>query len=125
MNSWVDIRLEPLTDTAEDSPIVNDRMGFLLQEISILFDTSYGEVLGDETFGSDFERFIWDLNVSNDTISRYVLDRIMNHTVSGGSFDIHVDTTISYGTESDIIIVKITIRDPQDNTSTNVVYRIS
>lgn len=106
--------------------IITDRIEFLLQEINILFDTSKGEVLGDEEFGTDFEQFIWDLSASNQDISSYVVSSIYNHTTTGSNFNITADTSISYGTESDIIIVKISIQDPMSTSSPiNAIYRIS
>ena len=113
-----------LDDT--DGAVVNDRISFLLQEIGMLFDTSRGEVLGDEMFGTDFEQFIWDLNASNSDISSYVTNAIYSHTTTGGLFNISADTTISPGTDSDIIIVKITITDPESTSGpVNAIYRIS
>lgn len=106
--------------------VVNDRISFLLQEIGMLFDTSRGEVLGDERFGTDFEQFIWDLNASNTDISSYVVNAIYGYTTTGGLFDIGAETTISPGTDSDVIIVKITITDPEsDSRPVNAIYRIS
>ena len=106
--------------------IITDRIEFLLQEISILFDTNKGEVLGNEEFGTDFEQFIWDLSASNQDISSYVVNSIYDYTTTGRNFNITADTSISYGTESDIIIVKISIQDPTTTaTPINAIYRIS
>lgn len=106
--------------------IITDRIEFLLQEISILFDTNKGEVLGNEEFGTDFEQFIWDLSASNQDISSYVVNSIYDYTTTGRNFNITADTSISYGTESDIIIVKISIQDPTTtSTPINAIYRIS
>ena len=51
-----------ITDIAIDDnkKIITDKFDFLLQEIDILFDTSKGEVLGEDTFGTAFENFLWD-----------------------------------------------------------------
>lgn len=106
-----------------DKRIINDKFDFLLQEIEILFDTSKGEVLGEDNFGTEFEDFIWDLNVSNTYISNYVKNKINNYTISGKFFNIDVNTKILRGTESDIILVEIGIKDPESNKSTNLIYK--
>ena len=56
-----------ITDIAIDDSkkIIADKFDFLLQEIDILFDTSKGEVLGEDTFGTAFENFLWDLDINN------------------------------------------------------------
>ena len=38
-------------------------------------------------------------------------------------FDIDVDTKILYGTVDDIIIISITIRDPETNQEKNIIYK--
>ena len=114
-----------ITDIAIDDnkKIIVDKFDFLLQEIDILFDTSKGEVLGEDTFGTAFENFLWDLDINNAQISEYVKNNIINQTVSGKDFDIDVDTKILYGTVDDIIIISITIRDPETNQEKNIIYK--
>ena len=114
-----------ITDIAIDDnkKIIADKFDFLLQEIDILFDTSKGEVLGEDAFGTAFENFLWDLDVNNAQISEYVKTNIINQTVSGKDFDINVDTKILYGTVDDIIIISITIRDPETNQEKNIIYK--
>lgn len=115
---WTDFSLD------EDKKIISsDRFDFILQEISILFDTNPGEVLGDNTFGSNFEEFIWNLKISNTQISEYVKSIIMNQTLTGWYFDIDVDTNILYGTEHDIILVTISIRDPEYDVTQKITYK--
>lgn len=116
--NYIDISIEP------DKKIINNKFDFILQEIGILFDTSPGEVLGEPLFGTDFEKFIWDTNVSNTQISEYILNKINSSTISGSEFNISVNTDILYGTNNDIIIVKIEIKEPQTGESTTVSYKI-
>lgn len=107
-----------------DKKLINDKFDFILQEISILFDTAPGEVLGDPAFGTEFEDLIWDMNISNNEISSYIKDAIIYNTVSGNYFDINVNTNILYGSQNDIIIVSIEIRDPESNDVYNLTYKI-
>lgn len=107
-----------------DKLILNDKFDFLLQEIGILFDTAPGEVLGEPEFGTEFENFIWDLQVSNEEISQYIYNAILEKTTSAINFNIDVETTILQGTQNDIIIVKIDIRDPETQQEQQLTYKI-
>lgn len=115
-----------LTDISidKDKVIINDKFDFFLQEIGILFDTAPGEVLGEPTFGTEFENFIWDLKVSNEQISDYIYSAILTKTTSAQYFNISVDTKILYGTQNDIILVSINIRDKETNEEQQLTYKI-
>jgi len=115
---WTDLSLD------KNKKLINEKFEFLLQEISILFDTNPGEVLGEHNFGTDFEKYIWDLNVSNAEISNYVKRVITTQTISGSLFDISVDTKILYGTQHDIILVTISIRDPETDQVQKITYNL-
>ena len=108
-----------------DNKIITNRFDFILQEISVLFDTDTGEVLGDNEFGTNFENFLWDLSISNSEIPSYVYNKIINDTMSGADFDIGVNTKIvNAGDNGDIILVQITIKDRTSGEATDVTYKI-
>lgn len=108
-----------------DSAVITNKFDFLLQEIDILFDTNPGEVLGDPDFGTDFEKFIWDLSVSNSEISSYVREKIRSNTLSGMDFDITVSTTaVDVNEHGDILLVQISIKDPSTSDAVAVTYKI-
>ena len=93
----------------------------VIQQIEMLFDTSPFEVIGEPHFGSDFERFLWDLNASNYDIEQYIISRIQS-AVDLLGFQVNVHVSLMKGTENDIILADITIsRDGRDYTKT---YRI-
>ncbi len=118
MASYTDISM------TGDNKIITNKFDFLLQEISILFDTAPGEVLGNDEFGTNFENFLWDLSISNSEISSYVRNKIINNTVSGKDFNISVATRIVDAGYGDVILVQVTIKDPSTNESTDVTYKI-
>lgn len=93
----------------------------VIQQIEMLFDTSPFEVLGETGYGSDFERFLWDLNASNYDIEQYIDSKIRSEVDLLG-FQVRSTVTLMNGTENDIILADITIsRDGYDYTKT---YRI-
>lgn len=91
-----------------DNVTLNNERDLILQQIDMLFDTDYNEVLGEYTYGTDFRQFLWDMQKSNDDISSYTRSVISaNVDLMGWSLD--VETTLLHGTENDIILVSITI----------------
>lgn len=118
MKAYTDISL------TGDNKVITNKFDFLLQEISILFDTAPGEVFGNAEFGTNFENFLWDLSISNSEISSYVRNKIINNTVSGADFDISVATSIVDAGYGDVILVQITIKDPSSGEATDVTYKI-
>lgn len=94
----------------------------VIQQIEMLFDTSPFEVIGEPNFGSDFEKFLWNLNSSNYDIENYILSRIQNEVELLG-FSVEVTVGIMEGTENDIILADITIS--RDGNSYAKTYRIS
>ncbi len=119
MGAVVDISLNG------DIPILNKDIECFVQQMCILFDTSEGEVMGFDSFGSDFERFTWDLSVSNTQISAYIRNIINNNIYIANLFDIDIDTSILYGTYGDIILVTIGIIHKETGDAYSSTYKIS
>jgi hypothetical protein len=96
----------------------------VIQQIEMLFDTSPFEVIGEPMFGSDFERFLWDLNASNYDIEQYIVSRI-HSAVELLGFQVDVHVSIMKGTENDIILADIVIsRDGREYTKTYKIDQI-
>lgn len=94
----------------------------VIQQIEMLFDTAPFEVIGEPMYGSDFEKFLWNLNASNYDIENYIRTRIQSEVDLSG-FSVDVTVNLLEGTENDIILADITIsRDGYDYTKT---YKIS
>lgn len=95
----------------------------VIQQIEMLFDTSPFEVLGEPNYGSDFERFLWDLNASNYDIEQYINSKIRTEVDLMG-FQVSSVVTLMNGTENDIILADITIsRDGNAFTKTYKIYQ--
>jgi hypothetical protein len=93
----------------ENSIFVDDDLDLILQQIDILFDTHIGEVLG-EFYGSDFEKYLWDLNISAADISEYVEDIITTY-INLFDYTLSVDTQCFQGTQNDIILITISLKN--------------
>lgn len=88
--------------------LITKERDLILQQVDILFDTDECEVFGEEHYGCDFRRFLWDLKISNSQISEYTENLIMSNVDLLG-WELDVDTTILEGTNNDIILITITI----------------
>lgn len=94
---------------------------FVLQQIDILLDTDKSEVLGEPRFGSDYDKFLYELNISNTYIENYIYNNITeNVDLMGWELSIHVDLMV--GTKTDIILVEISVS--KNNDVFSKVYKI-
>lgn len=94
---------------------------FVLQQIDILLDTDKGEVLGEPRFGSDYDKFLYELNISNTYIENYIYNNITeNVDLMGWELSVHVDLMV--GAKTDIILVEISVS--KNNDVFSKVYKI-
>jgi hypothetical protein len=91
-----------------DAVFLQNDLDLVLQQIDMILDTDPGEVLGQYIYGSDCEKFQFDLTASATTISNYVSSVITNNIDPLG-FQISINTDIMYGTLNDIIIIHINL----------------
>lgn len=96
--------------------IIDDMIDAAIQELDILFGTEETELLGDFTYGVNFEQFLWKLNPSIGEVNSYIKDKILEFTTFCRVLNISVDTAIEMGTIRDIYVVKIEIKDENNKT---------
>ena len=106
---------------SKDKTVLSDKFDILLQEIDALFDASKGDLCGKMEYATDFERYLWNLNISTGTISNYVETTIKEKCDADG-LTVSASTSAGYGTETDIILIDITVSD--DTNSVDKHYRI-
>lgn len=94
----------------------------VIQQIEMLFDTEPFDVIGEPTYGSDFDKFLWNLTASNYDIENYIRSRI-TYEVDLLGYDVDVVVGIMEGTENDIILVDITIS--RDGYNYSKTYKIT
>lgn len=108
-------------DLNNNGIVIENDVDLVLQQIDILFDTSPREVLGDEDFGTEYDKCLYDLNMSNDELRRRVETDLRSIDLLG--FEYHVDVHMLRGTEQDIALVEINLI--QDGVKYNRIYKIS
>lgn len=103
------------------SPTVQSDIDVLLQEIDILFDTYKDEVFGQVGFGTDYERCLYDLQLSNTALEEKVRADLNSIDLRGYSPAVRV--YLLQGTEKDIALIDISLR--KENKEYNKTYKIS
>jgi len=92
---------------SEGAPIINDNVSLIIQQIDTLFDTAYREVHGAPYYGTRYDEFLYNMNMSNDAIAYQVECDLADINLFG--FIPTVNVTILEGTINDIILISITL----------------
>jgi hypothetical protein len=100
--------------------VKNGDVDLIMQQIDMLFDTTPREVLGHEDYGSDYDKFLYDLKLSATAIEQVVLSDLRSLQLF--NFTPSVKVYILQGTENDIILVNITLT--RQGESYNKSYKI-
>ena len=96
-----------------DAPILEHDVDMVLQRIDMLFDTDYHEVLGDNIYGSDYRKYLYNLTASNAAIEDYTLRNIIDNVDLMG-FSVDVSVNILLGSQNDIILITINLSKEGD-----------
>lgn len=108
-------------DLKNNKPVQNNDIYLVLQQIDLLFDTKPKEVLGDENFGTNYDKYLYDLNISNESIRYSVLSDLNSLDLLG--FEPEVEVYLLQGTEHDIALVTISLS--RDDEYYQKIYKIN
>lgn len=86
-----------------------------IQELDILFNTVPTELLGDTTYGSNFLQFLWSLTPMEESITRYIYERIAGYTVYASSLKKEVNVTKYDDVNETVYVIEISLFDENDN----------
>lgn len=92
--------------TAGEAIITSD-IDNLLQSINVLFETSYDELIGNLSFGTDYHQYLYEVKADAESISQQVLKDLYSLDLKG--YEPQVNTLILQGTEQDIIVIEINL----------------
>ena len=68
-----------------DDIILTNELDAALQELDVIFNTDLTEVLGESSFGSKFESFLWELTPDTNRLKTYMIEKI-NQTYYASRF---------------------------------------
>lgn len=108
-------------DLNGNNPINNDDISLILQQIDILFDTAPKEVFGAETFGTRYDKYLYELKLSNESIKQNILTDLYSLELFG--FTPTVNVHLLQGTEQDIALIEIELN--REEESYTKIYKIS
>lgn len=100
---------------------LNREIDIILQQIDLLFDTNRKEVLGSEEFGTQYDRYLYNLKISNEGLRQEVLRDIKSLELF--DFEPYVEVYLLQGSEQDIALINITLK--RDNEKYEKTYKIS
>lgn len=103
-----------------NSASVSSQKDLIIQQIDILFDTDYKEVLGSDEFGTQYDDYLYRLNLSAEDIKYRVLNDLYSIELFG--YIPNVEVFLLQGTEQDIALIKITLSN--NNHSFEQIYKI-
>ena len=100
-----------LTDNLFTESVIEEA----IQELAILFNTVPTELIGDTTYGSNFLQFLWSLTPMEESITKYIYERIAGYTVYAASLKKEVNVTKYDDVNETVYVVEITLFDENDN----------
>lgn len=105
-----------MLDLSLDNKIfINTELDAALQELDILFNTEYTELIGYPHFGTAFEQFSWHLNPEISQIETYIYDKI-SETFFLSNMNVSVNVSTEMGLSRLIYNVKINVTDSSGNS---------
>lgn len=104
-----------------DDIIVSNNLICVLQQIDILFNTEPCDVLGDNSFGSNYDKYLYTLGISNSALETKILKDINNLDLCGLTASVTVN--IVEGTQRDIAFIDITLSGSYENYNKTYVIK--
>ena len=104
----------------DGDPTINDDADIIKQQIAILFSTKPGDLMGDLTYGCDYERYLYDLKLTSYELSEQMLEDLYQMDLLGWYPE--VDTKLLQGTERDIALINVNLK--KGNQSFSQIYRV-
>lgn len=109
-----------ISNKLTDDTIINNDLLNVLQQIDLLFDTDVNDVLGDLNFGTNYDKYLYTLGVSNSSLETKILNDINRLELCG--FIPSVTVNIVEGTQRDIAFINITLTgDYEDYNKTYMI----
>lgn len=107
-----------MLDLALDHTVlINTELDAAVQELNILFSTETTELIGNPTFGTNFEQFLWQLTPAPDSIKQYITEKISG-TYFLSQMHTDIDVQVIKGELRMIYYIKVHIKDAAGNKTT-------
>lgn len=84
---------------------LKDEVLLIIQQLDILFDTNQGDVLGDENFGTQYDKYLHNLKISNEGLRHEVMSDLSTLELFDWVPDVEV--YLLQGSQQDIALINI------------------
>lgn len=111
----IDLNLEPGEAT------INDDVDCLMQQIDILFDSRYGDLLGDTGYGTNYEYYLYNLKMDQNSMADRMRNDLLSLDLLGFTPDVNV--YLLNGTERDIAVIEVNLY--RNGQQYNKTYKIT
>lgn len=109
----------------KDTPVITSSLDLFLQEIDLVLSTDNGTVMSDRNFGLNIETLLWKTTYNEKAIESLIRDQIKTNCLNGNSFNWDIKFSVSKGTNRDIGVLEVDIKN-KDNVQlsrTNIVFK--
>jgi hypothetical protein len=96
-----------ISNKLTDDLVISNDLYCVLQQIDLLFDTDVNDVLGDPSFGTNYDKYLYTLGVSNASLEQKIMSDLYKLDLCG--FTPSVQVKIVEGTQRDIAFINITL----------------
>lgn len=110
-----------ISNKISDDLILGHEVQLLLQQVDMLFGTEPMDVLGDDSFGSNYDKFLYSVGMSNSALESRILSDIQQLDLFG--FTPKVSVTLLEGTKRDIALIDITFTGEYDEFNKTYVIK--
>lgn len=109
-----------LSNKLTDDILISNDLICVLQQIDLLFNTEPDDVLGDANFGTNYDKYLYTIGMSNAALETKIMNDLYKINLCG--FTPSVTVTIVDGTHRDIAFIDITLTGTyEDYTKTYVI----
>jgi hypothetical protein len=98
-----------ISNKLTDELVISNDLICVLQQIDLLFNTDIDDVLGDSSFGTNYDKYLYTLGIGNASLEQKIINDLYKLDLCG--FKPSVTVKIVEGTQRDIAFIDITLTD--------------
>lgn len=96
-----------ISNKLTDELVISNDLICVLQQIDLLFNTDIDDVLGDSSFGTNYDKYLYTLGIGNASLEHKIMNDLYKLDLCG--FKPSVTVKIVEGTQRDIAFIDITL----------------
>ncbi len=113
-----------MLDLSLDNRIFLDsELDCALQELDLILNTSNTELLGDPSYGTEMESFLWTLTPMTAELDRYLREKLLTNSYYLKKFDLDISVNFMKGEYRSVYLVSITLTDTSNGQQKTRTYR--